>query len=250
MYVDVVYDSVGGVFQILSQSAQAPGGVDFQEFLVSGTWTKPTNATVVMGHIVGAGGSGGTVWPNKNGGGGGCGLFFLTSADSFDATETATVGAGVLGEFAAGTGGTSSLTTVGLALQAFGGGGASSANSGGSSAGAGGGLGGSANYTTPGPGIAGDGAGGSAGSTSSWANTSVQPTSAERGGGGGAAGSSGVGGNSVWGGGGGVWNTSANGGRSVFGGDGGDSGAVAQVPGGGGSAGLKGADGWVRIWAI
>lgn len=113
-----------------------------------------------------------------------------------------------------------------------------------------GGLGGSANHTTPGPGLAGDGAGGSAGSSVSYANTSVQPTSAERGGGGGAAGSSGIGGNSVWGGGGGVWNASANGGRSVFGGDGGDSGALAQVPGGGGSGGLKGADGWIRIWAI
>ncbi len=116
-----------------------PSSVDVQTFTASGTWTKPTNGSIVMVEAVGAGGGGGSgsadiaASTKSGGGGGGSGEYIreFFVIDDLGATETVTIGTGGTGGasqtgqssgFAGGQGGD---TTFGSLLRAFGGGGGS-----------------------------------------------------------------------------------------------------------------------------
>ncbi len=116
----------------------AGGGAtaDFQEFLTSGTWTKPAGATIVIVEEWGAGGGGAggegrtsTAVKRVGGAGGGGGSYVqkIYDADQLGATEIITIGAGGTpgggGTDALGSnGGTGGNTTFGSLLTAFGGG--------------------------------------------------------------------------------------------------------------------------------
>ncbi len=117
------------------------------EFAVSGTWTKPTGATVVMVECYGGGGGGGggsNGSTGLGGGGGGGGASYSVAtflASSLGATETVTIGAGgtagVGSTTTAGTaGGNGGVTTFGSFLRTFGGlgGGSSTSTSSGGAA--------------------------------------------------------------------------------------------------------------------
>lgn len=72
--------------------------VDYQEFTASGTWTKPSNVTVVYVEAIGGGGSGAAVTDTGNaiggGGAGGSYGFARFDADALGATVAVVVGAG------------------------------------------------------------------------------------------------------------------------------------------------------------
>ena len=206
------------------------------------TWTKPTNATVVLIEVWGGGGSGG-VGGSANGGGGGgggaCNQLFVRLSD-LQGTVTYTVGAGGASKSGAGNGNAGGTTSVEMAsfagvstktLYAYGGGrGAGNTNSG--AGGGGGGIfgaGGDATTVTAGLGGAPDNTGfggGDGGGTTCFSQPGVAGVFGGGGGGGGHLGSSGaVGGNSMYGGGGGGGGEGTGsggraGGTSVLGGDG------------------------------
>jgi hypothetical protein len=236
----VVYD--GTSFRLIS--SKGGGTISYQDFIASGTWTKPTGLggnEVVFVQVWGGGGGGAST--NSLGGGGGSYVEYKTIASALTATVTVTIGAGGVG---GGTGTQGGITTFGAYVTAYGGapGNFYSTTIGGAGAGS---LGlGSSNGGQPAGGI-----GGSAALDSSF------------GGGGGASGG-GTGGASAWGGGGGSTNTGiggaslyggggggGTGGTSLFGGKGGNSGVAGVQPGGGGgSGGANGGAGELRIWVI
>lgn len=212
-----------------------PPAVDVQEFLVDGTWTKPSGAKAVRVLVMGGGGGGagnasGTTNKGGSGGGGGALSDKILVADDLASTVAVTVGAGGTAGTGAdgGAGGTSSFGTH---VLAYGGGGGFKVNSNITSSGGGGGgvgsagqtgqsnassLGGFPNDTTVG--LKGAGGGGAGGVNNS------AGLAAEYGGGSGGGAISGVGG---------------AGGDSLYGGAGG--GAGGEVAQSGGAGGNKGA---------
>lgn len=244
----------GTAFKTVGQGGGGGGSVDIQIFTSSGTWSKPSDASVVLAIGWGGGGGGSSAGGDAGGGGGAC-VFAFWQADDLGATETVTIGSG--GSGSSGTGGTGGSTTFD-SLTAYGGGGGSLF---GDDLGGGGGGGwlsagtsGTPNGTGGAPGggeagggdaTGGSGFGGGGGGRSGSGGSNDGGHSAWGGGGGGAG--SGAGGKSVWGGGGGG-NTA---GTSVFGGNGGAQNTNGSAPGGGGGRGnTNGARGelWVISW--
>lgn len=234
-----------GVAWVSLGSLQPP---DYQEFTGSGTWNKPTGATLVYVEGIGAGGSGaasnGAGSPDSAGGGGG-GLFvnnwFLASA--LTSTVAVTIGAGASGVATGNNGGAGGDTTFGGYLTAPGGGpGLVDAST--AFGGLAGGLLGSLNNAASSITQPGDYAGG-AGGISGNASASKGGNSVKGGAGGGAAGTG----------------ISASGGTSLLGGNGGagsnaGNATAGTAPGGGGGATSNngstsgaGAAGRLRVWA-
>lgn len=215
---------------------------DYQELTSSGTWTKPSSATLVYVEAIGGGGGGrgATAAPSGGGGGGGFASKIIL-ASTLSATESVVIGAGGAGGLNT-NGADGGDTSFGVALVAKGG------TGGKTTGGLGGGIirGGSLSGTelTLNDGMssyhAGGGASGAPGATSS----SFRGGSSIMGGGGGGGGGTGAG----------------TGGVSQYAGNGGAHGGEAQggdgdAPGGGGGGswsttfrGGNGAPGRVRVW--
>lgn len=236
--VKVMYD--GTNMQLISKSPVQPIVSTVQTFTSSGTYTKPSNISLVRVQAWAGGGSGGrstTASIGSSGGGGGMYLekYFLPS--ELGTTETVTIGAGGAAQSGNGNGTAGGNTTFGSLLTAIGGGAGISGDQ------QAGGAGGSAAYENGAAGSAGGGAGnGQAGIYSGGGGSNVSgisqgyPGGASYYGGGGGGGSdanSGAGGASLFGGSGGAGNSGGGGAGSVPGGGG----------GGGGSGGASGAGG-------
>jgi hypothetical protein len=212
----------------------------YEEFLTSGTWTKPAGVTWVYVEAVGSGGGGGNNTSSASGGGGG-GQFSdrLFLASDVGATETITIAAGGAGGADGSTldGADGGDSSFGSLLSASGGKGGDSNTGGSGGGGEKGGIFNSSNvaYDAVGSGSYSSGGGGfnlGAGGPSS------------RGGAGGGGSNDGAGGASQTGGGGGAGNDTA-----------GVAGIAGSVPGGGGGGsesdggGGAGAGSRVRVWA-
>lgn len=267
--VEVVYNSTGPIFSIISQLGQTSSALDYQAFTASGTWTKPTGLAgteYVVIQAWGAGGGGGGVdgqaasQPNSAGGGGGGGFYELrVRANVLGATETVTLNPGGAGGAAGvNNGSVGGNTTFGTHLTVYGGAGGVAMNGPGGTGGGGGGGGGNNSAGSIGAGSTGGIGGGFGGGAADNASTQTDGGGGGgsagsigkpgyNGGGGGAAGGAGgaankAGGSSRYGGGGGASGNAA-GGTSAFGGAGGggvqDATATAgtQPGGGGGGAG-------------
>lgn len=276
---DTVYFIVfiSGDYRILSvagSDADAGAKAYFQEFLVSGNWTKPDglspNALVVV-DLWGGGGGGGSGGSGGGGGGGGAFARGFLKASDLASVVSITIGAG--GEVGS-PGGDSAFGSV---LLAYGGGrGGNGASNGGGGGGGGGGLtsagGNGANGATSTGGSGGNGGSPNSGAQDGFAGSGngtagTRGTGNTGGGGGsgghGSAGASGGGGGgavfgggggtgsyggspaaggSIFGGGGGCGNGS-NFGVSVYGGNGGAATVAGRVPGGGGGRQAVGGSG-------
>lgn len=216
-----------------STVAWQPVLLDYQEFLTSGTWTKPAGAQMVYVEAIGGGGSGrGSSSADAGGGGGGAfnGAWFRAS--DLAATVPATVGAGGLA--ATGNGNDGGASTFGSHLSAPGGKAGTTVGG----AGGGGESGSSNNY--PQPGGYSSGCGGAPSTGREAGGPSV------RGGAGGGAGTSLVGGS------GGVSSSGGSGGagRSTAG-----AATAGTAPGGGGGGAYNGtsgagAAGRIRVWTF
>jgi len=88
------------------------------EFDASGTWTKPTDAGIVIVEMIGAGGGGSA----RYGGGGGGYVRRIVPASALQATETVTIGAGGAGTSSSGYYATQGGNTTFSEFVAFGGG--------------------------------------------------------------------------------------------------------------------------------
>lgn len=237
-------------------AALAGGSVTYQAFTASGTWTKPSGATLVYVEVWGGGGSGSIRrGGNSNNGGGGGGGFVsrLYRASDLGATVSVTIGSG---------GAAVSRTTNG----------STSGNAGGNSS--------FGSLTARGGKAGGAGIGGAGGQNEAgglWTRDTQLDSSvivisfgaigSVSGGGGSAPADTELvrnGANCSWGGGGGGARGTANGagGISAYGGNGGTAGSptgvagTAPAGGGGGAAGTTGtitsgagARGEVRVWA-
>jgi hypothetical protein len=211
----------------------------YQEFLSSGTWTKPAGVKFVYVEVIG-GGAGGyntTITGQVTGGGGGGFNEGLLLASTVGATEAVTIGAG-------GAGGANSATEIGVD------GGDTSFGSLLSGKGGDSGIGSESGA---------DGGGGEKGGYGTTTGVSSGNGGYSSGGGGTGYGR---GGSCVKGGAGGAGSRSTVGGTSQSGGNGGSgsegagvAGVAGTVPGGGGGGSMAdggggaGADGRVRVWA-
>lgn len=239
---------LGGEFRILSVASNESGGganIDFQQFDVSGNWTKPEGLSaeaIVFVEVWGAGGGGGLGASGGGFGGGGSYNYKILRAADVTSVVSVSVGAGGIGGTGSTNGGNSSFGSYVVAYGGGGGGQGTSSGGGGGGHGGGGGMfgagghGGNANGTTPGAnggGGAGGGRSAGTGSSDGW----------DFGGGAGAANNF-----ANYGGGGGGIGTV--GGLSNFGGNGGGTNTAGEVPGGGGGRGQPGGAGRVKVRVI
>jgi hypothetical protein len=227
-------------FAIALALAAAVVAPNYQEFLTSGTWTKPAGVTwvYVEDHGSGAGGHNATGGTQACGGGGGQFVDKLFLASDVGATETVTIAAGGSGgaDGAAANGADGGSSSFGSLLTALGGKGGDSSTGGTSGSGA---LGGQydADDSTRWAGVSGFSSGGGGYDTRGGGAST-------KGGGGGGGGNGQAGGASQTGGGGGAGNTGSGtpaGNGSVPAGGGGGS----KNDGGGGS----GAAGRIRVYS-
>lgn len=141
--------------------ASTASGPNIQTFTSSGTWTKPSGASLVLIRIFGGGGGGGgglssyaSPGTGGTGGGGGACVNILVRASTLGSSETITIGSGGSAGGPGSGGGNGGNTTFGSIFTAYGGGGGGSAVTGSSgvSGGAGGGFGGAGSSATSGTG--------------------------------------------------------------------------------------------------
>jgi hypothetical protein len=223
-------------------AALAPSVSDYQEFLTSGTWTKPAGVNFVYVESIAAGGGGAnhTAGTNVGGASGGEYVASIFEASSLSATETITIGAAGAGaaDGVVADGSVGGDSSFGSLLTAIGG------NPG---------VIGQLYATIPRSALA---------ETTDTALISIPSTQA---GYGGIGNTLGAGGNTIYGGAGGGGATSGNssaGGTSEFGGDGGAGNTVVDtkagngsVPGGGGGGssddggGGDAGAGRIRVWS-
>lgn len=270
-YFIVFLDGEYRILSVAGEAADAGAHVFFQQFNVSGTWTKPTGLSadaILLVQVWAGGGGGGNNNGGGVGGGGGGGAYNFAYLRAGDLTSSVAVTVGA-GGAVVNAGGNSSF---GSYCSAFGGGrgGTSVANGSNGGGGGGGGITSAGNAGGDGPGGSVNGSGGNGGGPSGnslIANPGLgtSPGTGNYGGGGG----NGLeGGDSIWGGGGGgggaVGGVTANGGSSawgggggggtggtsLYGGNGGNNGVAGTVPGGGGGRAAVGGAGRVIVRVV
>lgn len=260
--------------QAVKAYADKKGALDYEVFTSSGTWTKPSGATVVEVFTIGAGGGGGkgaagAEGTNRHGGGGGAGggiVIGQFDATALTGTVSVTVGAGGAGDTsgnALAQGAAGGASSFGSYIAAGGGGGGSAGafflgaiggSPGATSLIAGAGAGGTGTTLgfMPGgnPGHTGGGAGGAARTSANSYDASSAGGNSSAGSGGtagggtvgvaGGAGANGTGTNGGAGGGGGSPTAAGGAGGTNGGGGGGGGAAISPATGGNGGNGGAG----------